>query len=156
MSLHYINSNISIIVGSSSAVADLTFDVVDGSVYRIREADLVINQSGDSANAYFTYWLSVLKDGRTSYAPFSEGFAGDIIGHRIVPDSEILYGAVPVQSAERGYLADDPFFESIVRFGGSGAVNVAGAAVSARIRLVAERVKATAEIRQQMYNRSYS
>ena len=62
----------------------------------------------------------------------------------------------PLESGEQGYLADDPYFENTVRLGFSATANVAGASAKLWARVVAERVKATNEIRQLMYNRSYT
>lgn len=149
----YYNTSLTLGVGAQNVYADLDFDVVDGFVYRIKEADLILYSSLDTANTHHTSWFSVLKDGRTTYNAITGGFPGDIIGLVSKPKG---FMTIPFESSEAGYIANDPYFDNRVRLGLSSFVNVAGGAVTLHARIVAERIKATTEIRQLMYNRSYT
>lgn len=152
----YYNTALTLAVGQTDVFTDLEFDIVDGSVYRLVEADLLFNGVLDSANGWHCGWMSVLKDGRATYNPFNDNFPGDIIGNIINIQATRPFGGFPFESPSQGYIADDPYFEYRLRLGLSTAVAVAGGAVTIGARVVAERVTATATIRQLMYNRSYT
>lgn len=154
--LVYYNAALTLAVGAQHVVNDCTFDSVDGSVYRIKEVDLIWNAASDTGNTWYSLWLSVLKDGRASFNPFSEGFAADIIGNNVKVQAADPFGGKPFETPEDGYLADDPYFQNNVRFGISGNANVAGGDVTLALRMTAERVKRTSEISDLMYGRSYT
>lgn len=156
MTIEYYNGEITVPVGSKDGVNDLTFDQVDGYVYLLKELDFIFSTSADTANNWHAVWLSVLKDGRASYNPFTEGFDPDIIGTDVILKTTTSYGIRKIEREAGGYVVDDPYFTYNLRMGVSAAANVAVANIVLPFRAVAERVKATQAIQAQMYGRSYT
>ena len=152
--LVYYNTQLTLAVGAQDVVADLAFDVVSGEVYVIRELDLILQAYPDTANTHHDVWLSVLKGGRATWDPWTDGFAVDIIGQLVNNSTARGYGSFPLETPEQGYIADDPYFANLVRLGLSTPVNVAGGNVTLSARMTAERVKQTAAITDLMYRRA--